>query len=656
MTAFQSSTPENPDNKVPRAENPKGPVPTARRKKAKTPESDAEKNVESVDVRARDRASVLGECQHQGLDSADSDMPLPESDQTKDENSDSADLPSTPSAIAGVETLPNAVASESSGDTDSSRSPMSDPQIEGAPAKAASGVDGNVPNRGMILVDDTIRTEEAKSNETGEAKSEGTNGDNQPPVLTPESIANHAKKQGVEFFRDQQGSFFAWVPVTTNEGTHFECHPSRSKSLLAQLINLIRIRSTSELKLSKLKQAIEIMELDAYQSPIVELENRRATRNKVALIDLGGPGWKMINAGPDGWTVTSQQKPTFYRPQHLRALPHPERGGDIDELFSFVPAENPQEKLLMTAWLLAALHAGIPNPILVFVGQQGSAKTTRTKRIRSLLDPSVTPVLGELEMSNLFLTFQHHAVPCFENVSQFNRRVADMFCRAVTGNGVERRKLYTDSDQVLFSFRRSIIINGIDTPSMRPDFLDRCLIVNCERMDKFQPLHELDRQFEESRPRILGAMLDVLVKTLRVLPSTPTAEEFRMADFAHFGRAVAIALGQQPSDFDKAYRLNIRHRNFEVLEDAPMVQLLKEFCLEHPAADPWIGSAVSLLDELQAIATNKGDVNGMKDLPKSGRWLSSRLGEMTSALKTIGIVVEKLQRTHDQRGWKVFGE
>ena len=175
-------------------------------------------------------------------------------------------------------------------------------------------------------------------------------------------------------------------------------------------------------------------------------------------------------------------------------------------------------------------------------------------------------------------------------------------------------------------------------------------------MGKFQPLHELDREFEESRPRILGAMLDVLVKTLRVLPSIPSAEEFRMADFAHFGRAVAIARGQQPSAFDEAYRLNVRGRNLELLDDAPMVRLLKEFSSNYSASEPWIGSADSLLDELQTIATNKGDANGMKDLPKSGRWLSSRLSEMTSALKTMGIIVEKLQRTHDQRGWKVFEE
>ena len=654
MAAFQSSTPENPDNKVPRPENRKRPLPRVRRKKAKTPESDAEKNLESVDVRTKDGASVLGGCQHQGSDSSNSETTIPESDQTEDKNADPAEF-SIPLANGEVATLSNVIASEASDDTDSSQSSISDPHIAFTPRKAASVVDGNVPNRGIILVDDTIRTDEAESNESEEPESTETAEDEQPRVvLTPEFIADYARAHGVRCFRDQQGAFFVWVRVAKKGGTHFECHPSRSKSFLALLLELIRIRAKSTPKFSRVKQAIEILELDAYQFPTVNLEIRRTSQEDVSFIDLGDPEWNMINVGPDRWDVTLQESPMFCRPQHLRALPRPERGGDMDELFRFVPAENPQEKLLMTAWLLAALHAGIPSPILVFTGQQGSAKTTRTRRIRSLLDPSVTPVLGDLEMSNLFLTFQHHAVPCFENVSQFDRRAADMFCRAVTGNGVERRRLYTDSDQVLYSFRRSIIINGIDTPSMRPDFLDRCLIINCKRMENFQPLHELDRQFEEASPRILGAMLDVLVQTLRVLPSTPTAEEFRMADFAHFGRAVAIALGHQPSAFDDAYRLNVRQRNFELLDDAPMVRLLKEFSGNYSAAEPWTGSAISLLDELRTIATINGDASGMKDLPKSGRWLSSRLSEMTSALKNMRITVEKLQRTNDHRGWKVF--
>ena len=341
MAAFQSSTLEDPDNKVRRPENPRRKVSRARRKKATTPESDAEKNVESVDVRDKNGASVHGECQHQGADSGNSETPIPESDQTRDKNADPAEL-SIPLTNAGAATLSRALATELSGDLEASQSPTSDPQIESASPNAGSAIDGNVSNRGMTLVDDTIRTDEAEPNESDEPESTEPRGDDQPRViLTPEFIADFARANGVRCFRDQQGAFFVWVPVATKDGTHFECHPSRSKSFLALLLELIRVRSNSSLKFSRVKQAIEILELDAYRSPMVNLENRRAFKKGVSFIDLGDPRRNLIKVGPDGWDVTLQETPMFYRPQHLRALPHPERGGDMDELFRFVPAENP---------------------------------------------------------------------------------------------------------------------------------------------------------------------------------------------------------------------------------------------------------------------------------------------------------------------------
>jgi len=292
----------------------------------------------------------------------------------------------------------------------------------------------------------------------------------------------------------------------------------------------------------------------------------------------------------------------------------------------------------------------------MFVGQQGSAKTTRCCRIRSLLDPSETAMLGDVEFGNLAQTFHHHAVPTFENVASLNRRQTDMFCRAVTGNGIEKRKLYTDLDQVLYSYRRGIMINAIDVPSTRPDFLDRCLVMHCRRIGAFLPTQQLDRQFEEARPQLLGALLDLLVKTMRALATIPPAREFRMADFAHFGRAVAAAWGKSPTAFDDAYRLNIRHQDLDVLEDSPMTRLLKKFVEGYGREKPWKGTAGALLTELKTVAKHNEDRDAERDLPRSGGWLSSRLGEMTQALSTQGIIITKLPRTKDTRGWELFSD
>ncbi len=472
------------------------------------------------------------------------------------------------------------------------------------------------------------------------------------PTLTPDAFIRNVIRAGVRFFCDQHGATFVWITVHGPQ-THNECLKLRSKQCRSRLVELIRQRTGAYPTPKILRQAIELMELIASTSERRELSNRCALQGDEILIDVGDSEWREISVTKSGWCVRGQRDPVFFRTQHSRELPIPQSGGDFNRLFDFVPVESTSERLLVLAWTVAAFYPLVPNPMLLFVGEQGSAKTTRSLRLRSLLDPSITPALGEVEMRNLAQVFQHHAVPCFENVSRFNRRVADLFCRAVTGDGVERRKLFTDSDQVLFAFRRPIIINGVEIPSTRPDFLDRCLIINCHRLTNYKTLGELDREFGAFRPRLLGALLDLLVKTLGILEDTPPATEFRMADFATFGRAVAIASGATPTAFDEALRQNIRHKELDVIEDSPIIRPLKRFAAGHPSEKPWRGTAEQLLHGLFEMIGQMDDPFAKRDLPQSARWLSSRLSQLAPLLVNHGLVIEKLQRTNTSRLWQV---
>lgn len=457
----------------------------------------------------------------------------------------------------------------------------------------------------------------------------------------------------VEFFHDQHGNPFVWIPILA-PNPHFECLPLGSRAFRARLVQLAESYATKPTPAAVINEAIKAGELLAFKVGKRDLANRHRSGDCEIAIDMGDEDWKMVRVSPNGWKSCPQSEPMFFRPQHVKALPEPVPGGDPFELFKYVTADTDEDKLLLLCWTVSALNPEIPSPILTFTGIQGSAKTTRSKRLRDIIDPSVTPVLGDVELSNLFLTFQHHAVPSFENVSKFDRRTADMFCRAVTGNGVERRRLFTNSDQVLYSFRRPIIINGIDSPSTRPDFLDRCIVINCQRIKAFRTLKELDAAFEEARPRLFGALLDLLARTLKLLPETPPSEEFRMADFAHFGRALAVALGKNPEDFDQAYRLNVRHQDKEALDSTPLSIAVKDFAIKYSASLPWRGSAQELLGELRSVAKRNGDHNVLSDMPKNARWLSSRLGELVTALAADGVIIDRLPRSSSVRGWKVY--
>jgi hypothetical protein len=50
------------------------------------------------------------------------------------------------------------------------------------------------------------------------------------------------------------------------------------------------------------------------------------------------------------------------------------------------------DRPLVPAWLVTAIDAGIPHPILNLTGEQGTGKSTAAKVITSLLDPSPAPL------------------------------------------------------------------------------------------------------------------------------------------------------------------------------------------------------------------------------------------------------------------------
>ena len=99
--------------------------------------------------------------------------------------------------------------------------------------------------------------------------------------------------------------------------------------------------------------------------------------------------------------------------------------------------------------------------------------------------------------------------------------LADAACRLATGGGFGGRELYSDHDEAIFDATRPLVFNAIpDLGAARPDFLDRAVIVEFLDMKPEMRRDEAQfwREFEEARPRILGALLDAAVAGLRICP------------------------------------------------------------------------------------------------------------------------------------------
>jgi hypothetical protein len=103
-------------------------------------------------------------------------------------------------------------------------------------------------------------------------------------------------------------------------------------------------------------------------------------------------------------------------------------------------------------------------------------------------------------------------VQALDNLSSLPDWLSDALCRPSTGGGFATRELYTNAEEAIFNTVRPLIINGIEDVVERPDLHDRCLTLVCPYIPPEQRRDEEQfwKDFEITRPRILGALLDAV--------------------------------------------------------------------------------------------------------------------------------------------------
>ena len=154
------------------------------------------------------------------------------------------------------------------------------------------------------------------------------------------------------------------------------------------------------------------------------------------------------------------------------------------------------------------LFPDLPHPVLGIFGEQGTGKTTAAKVLALLLDPGPVPVRKPPRDADSWVTAASGSwLVALDNLSEVQSWLSDSLCRAVTGDGDVRRKLYTDGELAVFSYRRCVILNGIDTGAMQADLADRMLPIDLAVIDARSQVTEDDLwpAWREAHPAILGA-------------------------------------------------------------------------------------------------------------------------------------------------------
>jgi hypothetical protein len=224
-----------------------------------------------------------------------------------------------------------------------------------------------------------------------------------------------------------------------------------------------------------------------------------------------------------------------------------------------------------------------------------------------------------------------------DNMSHLEEWLSDALCRLATGGGFATRALYSNDDETLFDAQRPVLLTGIGDVVSRSDLLDRAVLCYAPRIasDRRRNERELRVEFEQARPRILGALLSAVAVGLARLPKTKLPDLPRMADFAIWATACEPGLGLRDGEFLAAYRRSQESSVEVALESSPIAQALQELLEKHENVIQC--TATELLHKLNESMALHAPPRGW---PRSAQQLSNLLRRAAPDLRMVGYEIE----------------
>ena len=439
--------------------------------------------------------------------------------------------------------------------------------------------------------------------------------------------------QTAELFHAPDGTGFADLDING----HRETWPIRAKGFRRWLARRFFEETGGAPSSEALQSALNVIEAKAhFDAPERIVHVRVGGLDGRLYLDLGDEAWRAVEIDTAGWRVIDSPPVRFRRASGMQPLAIPSPGGSITALRPFLNVQSDADFVLVVAWALACLRNRGPYPVIVLSGEQGSAKSTFSSILRSLLDPNTAPLRAlPREDRDLFIAASNGHVLAFDNVSGLPAWISDTLCRLATGGGFAVRQLYTDQDEVLFDAARPVILNGIEDIVTRPDLADRAVFLTLEPIpeERRRTEAELWAAFNAERPRILGVLLDAVVTGLRRLPETRLEKLPRMADFALWATACETALWPDGT-FWAAYCGNRDEAVEGVIEADPIAAAVRALMAARTA---WTGTASELLGALGEMAGERAAKS--KTWPDSPRALAGRLRRAATFLRKIGIEI-----------------
>lgn len=359
------------------------------------------------------------------------------------------------------------------------------------------------------------------------------------------------------------------------------------------------------------------------------------TEGKIAYF-LADDQWSTLFIKETGWKAGKSKKVKFIQSPLDAEQVMPVGGGDLLSLLRKYVNMDEEDFFLFTVYVIQAFSRTSSHFAAIISSEKGTGKSTLTKLLRDLIDPSKAGVpLMPSNDGDLKTYLADSYVVCFDNTAVLSTKFSNILCAAITGSKAAKRKLYTDCDHVILNLHNMVVINGIDIVPYQSDLAERSLLFELRKISKENRMTDAAfwASFQKDRPMILGAILDTLVKAIQILPTLQTKSLHRMADANLEMLAIAVALGKTEQEFQEILDRNNQKLQESYAENNAFVNAIVDFVRKRGNQD---APASKVYEQLRGTKARD-----LKDFPNSASALSKRLNREKDALEQMGIRFSK---------------
>ncbi len=415
---------------------------------------------------------------------------------------------------------------------------------------------------------------------------------------------------------------------------------SRTNRLLTKLLYTREEKAPSNDGLIGARRVLDMLAHDS--GDVRELHTRAAFHESAVFYQLA-PG-RVVRIDEKGWELDPDPPVYFRAVKNLQPLPDPVRGGKIEDLEEFVNLKTERDKRLFKTYVTLTPLAHIPRPILQATGTHGAGKTTASRVPKRLLDPTSNETVT-IDKRDFLQKAAHCYILMLDNQNSLPEWFQDTLCRLVTGESDSKRVLYSDDEDLVWSMKRAVLLNGINPPSERGDVQDRTLPIELERLDRNKRLAEDDfwMQFSLKQPELLGAVFDALSGALRARHTVKLDERPRLTDWGLYAAALYESQGWGVDTFVQDWKLVEEAQNQGTLDGSIVAQAVIHYMKDKDRVEM---TAAKLHEAIQKGCEDALDLSNDKTWPKTGRTIWKKVREVTPLLEAHGI---RAYRKNDNR-------